>query len=320
MSKIEKALRKARAGGALRIVSNQPQPSADGAQALAVVPNPAATDEIEGRAGAAMAIARMREPAALERTALQAGRIIYPEMPDNAVMQAFRQIRTHIIQKTQGRNAIIMVTSVKGGGGSSFVALNLGVAFAFDAGKTALLVDCNFRRPSLNRLFPSGACQGLADYLEQPRMDVAQILYPVGIDRLRVIPAGGKREIPAEYFTSAKMRRFLDDIKQRYRERYIVLDAPPMTESADTQILSELCDLVLLVAPYGRVTAPQLDACVQGIDPNKFIGVVFNGEPHPPLIRWAELLKGPFLKFGKSARLRYGRLVFFLRELRDKKK
>jgi Flp pilus assembly CpaE family ATPase len=145
MSKIEKALRKARSNGVLRLVS--PAGSAVGSQTSALVPAAPVDDEIENRAGAALAIARMREPQALTKNELEAERIIYPEMPDNAVAQAYRQLRTKIIQKTQSRNAIIMVTSVKCGGGSSFTALNLAVAFAFDAGKTALLVDCNFSRP-----------------------------------------------------------------------------------------------------------------------------------------------------------------------------
>lgn len=318
MSKIEKALRKARSGGALRLVS--PASSTEGNQTTALVSAAHVADEIENRAGAALAIARMREPQALMKSELEAERIIYPEMPDNAVAQAFRQLRTKIIQKTQSRNAIIMVTSVTSGGGSSFTALNLAVAFAFDAGKTALLLDCNFSRSSLNRMFPSDACQGLTDYLEHPEMDVGDVLHTVGIERLRVIPAGSKREIPAEYFTSVKMRRFLDSIKQRYRERYIILDAPPMTDSADSQILAELCDLVVLVVPYGKVTPSQLDASIKAIDPNKFLGVVFNGEPRPPAAAWAELLKKPFVEFAARARREFHRLIQILRDIRNTKK
>lgn len=299
MSKIEKALRKAKAGGALRVVSSKGHIEDDGAPTGAgeegagrsLVASTVRSD-VEERANAAAAIARMRESATRERQDLDSARLIYPEMADNEVVQAFRQVRTRIIQKTGGRNAVIMVTSVKSGGGSSFVAMNLGVAFAFDAGKTALVVDCNLRRPGFNRLLAREGCRGLTDYLEQPDMDVAEILYPVGIERLRVIPAGSQREIPAEYFTSAKMRSFVDALRHRYRERYIVIDAPPMTESADTQILAELCDLVILVVQYGAVRKEEVDACIKSIDRNRFFGTVFNGEPRIPHVDWSALVKG----------------------------
>lgn len=301
MSKIEKALRKARAGGALRVVSSGPDGARDvpgdhvaasGDGRALVVTADARGADVRDRAGAAQAIARMRESDVRDRGELEAGRIIYPEMADNEVVQAFRQIRTRVIQRTGGENAVIMVTSVKGDGGSSFVAMNLGVAFAFDAGKTALIVDCNLRRPGFNRLLTRDAARGLTDYLENPELGVEEILHPVGIERLRVIPAGSQREIPAEYFTSVKMRSFVEALKRRYRERYIIIDAPPMTESADTQILAELCDLVILVAPYGAATRDEIDACVKAIDRSRFFGTVFNGEPRIPAIRWSELVRG----------------------------
>lgn len=291
MSKIEKALNKARSTGALRVVSPQPAPTQTPTRDTVAASN--VTSLVEQRASASEAIARMKEKTPLSRQALSHQRIIYPELGESDTVRAFREIRTKIVQKSQGRNCVIMVTSAVGGGGSSFVALNLGVAFAFDAGKTALLLDCNLKNPSVQRLIGPGTFQGLTDYMENPGMDIADIIRPVGIERLRVIPAGGKREIPAEYFTSLKMKSLLDDIRERYRERYILLDAPPMTESADTQILAELCDYVVLVVPYGRVTGTQIETCIKTLGDKKLIGVVFNDEPAPPPFRWMDLLKNP---------------------------
>ena len=291
MSKIEQALNKARTTGALRVVSQQPAASERTSQDISVASD--VTALVEQRASSSEAIARMQEKAPLSKQALSHNRVIYPELGENGTVRAFREIRTKIIQKSQGRNCVIMVTSVTGGGGSSFVSLNLGAAFAFDAGKTALLLDCNLKNPTLHRLFPPGSFQGLTDYMENSEIDVADVIHPVGIERLRIIPAGGKREIPAEYFTSLKMKRLLDSIKQRYRERYILIDAPPMTESADTQILAELCDFAVLVVPYGRVTDAQIDVGIKALG-QKLIGVVFNDEPALPESRWLNLLKNPF--------------------------
>jgi protein-tyrosine kinase len=292
MSKIEKALNKARTNTGLQVVSSRPrhseQPSVDN------LPADGGTRALIGqRANANESIAQMREKSLLDRQMLAQNQIISPESGENGTVRAFREIRTKIIQKSRGENCIILLTSVTGGGGSSFVALNLGAAFAFDAGKTALVIDCNLKNPSLYRLFGRGTFPGLTDYLENTDMNVSEIIHPVGIERLRIIPSGGRRELPAEYFTSLKMRRLLDSVRQRYRERYIIMDAPPMTESADMQILSELCDYVVMVVPYGRVTESQVDACVKVIGDNKFLGLVFNNEPALPAFRWRNFLN-PF--------------------------
>jgi protein-tyrosine kinase len=200
-------------------------------------------------------------------------------------VQVFRELRTKIVQQSQGQNGVILITALNKGGGSSFVAQNLGAAFAFDAGKTALLIDCNLKNPSVDRLIANAAVPGLTDYLENPDLDIAEIIRPVGIARYRVITAGKRREIPMEYFTSLKMRRLIDSVRRRYRERFIILDGPPMSNFADVRILSELCDYALVVARYGRATNAQIENCVNVIDSKKLLGVVFNDEPRIPRFR-----------------------------------
>lgn len=301
MSKIEKAL--SRAGRHVVTPLRLAGPSSERAAAPApgssqMVSRSADTGspaDIEGRANASLTIARMRETNLRSADDLEGIRIIHPEMSDSPVVQAFRQIRTKIIQHTRGKNCIIMVTSAVGNGGGTFVSLNLASAFAFDAGKTALVIDCNFQHPSLQNFLADNKAPGLVDYLENPDLDLATIIHSAGIERLRVIPSGARRELAAEYFTSLKMKRFLDSVYQRYHERYIFLDAPPMTESADTQILADLCDFVLVVVPYGRVTTAQMEVCTKAFAPGKLLGVIFNGEPRIPEMGWVGLLKAPFL-------------------------
>jgi len=293
MSKIEKALGRARSSGQLQVVSGGKRPSGD---TLPVPQRLAGRSprDLEHRALSAQAIARMREPAPRSKLDLAQNRVIYPELAENDTVKAMREIRTKVVQKTQGRNCVLMISSVAPGGGGSFVAFNLGVAFAFDAGQTALLVDCNLRDPSLPRLFSDTPQLGLTDFLEDPALEVADIIHPIGIERLRVIPAGEKRETPAEYFTSIRMRQMLEGVLNRYPERYIILDAPPMTEAADASTLAQLSDLVLLVVPYGRVTTPQIAEMVKEIPPEKLLGLVFNDEPGLPAWSWREMLKGAF--------------------------
>lgn len=313
MSKIEKALRRARGDKSLVLVPDGQQ-GGDRAlhdnQSRDLVTSESVATEFKSWAKSATAIALMREPSPRDKSELMLQHIIFPEMAENSTVQAFREIRTKVLQKTQGKNCIIMVTSVSNMAGSTFVATNLGVAFAFDAGKTALLVDCNLRNPGFQQLFPDGSPLGITDYLEKGEIDVADIIHSVGIERLRVIPAGDRREIPSEYFTSARMRQLLDGIRQRYAERFIILDAPPMSETADTQIIAELCDYVLLVVPYGRVTIGQVDACVKSLDNKKLLGIVFNNEPHVPDLDWKELWKASILSV-------FNRLVLLAEKIKN---
>ncbi len=211
--------------------------------------------------------------------------IIHPEQNKEPAVQVFRELRTKIVQQSQGQNAVILVAAVSRGNGASFIARNLAAAFAFDSAKTALLVDCNLGNPSVHQLIPNASLPGLADYFENPEIAVSKIIHPVGIARLRAIATGRLRENPAEYFVSMKMRRLIESLRERYRERFIFLDGPPMSDIADARILSELSDYVLVVARHGRATNAQIESGLNAISNKKLLGIVFNDEPRIPWIR-----------------------------------
>lgn len=227
----------------------------------------------------AQQISAMRDKSLVTAKYCDNKKIIYPEMSNRGVANTFREIRTKMLALSQGRNFVAMVTSVGSRGGASFVSLNLATAFSFEESKSSLLIDCNLRQPKLHSMVDLKQKKGLTDYLENTKIDLEEIIYPSGISRLRLIPIGKKRESVVEYFTSARMKRFLDTVHMRYMDRFIFLDAPPIGESVDARILAELCDLVVLVVDYGKVTESKLQAAVEGIGKEKLAGVVFNREP-----------------------------------------
>lgn len=277
MSKIEKALSRAREGrGNLQVV---PVAGAD------MVPAPGTTVTVADSAAHPDTIPRMakNEVRLLNASDLAVRGIIQPG--DDPAVQVFRELRTKIIQQSKGQNAAILVTSVSEGCGSSFIARNLGAAFAFDMGKTALLMDCNLKRPSVHKLLGNKPVWGLGEYFRNPDLDMKEIIHPVGIARYRVITSGKQGDIPEEHFSSEKMTHLMDTLRRRYHERFIILDGPPMSNIADIRILSELADYVLIVAGYARSTNTQINKCVDAISEKKLLGIIFNDEPRFPRSR-----------------------------------
>ncbi|WP_278800695.1 polysaccharide biosynthesis protein [Marinobacter nauticus] len=222
-------------------------------------------------------IVRMQEPRRLTHDDLDERRIIYPESRNRALVNRFRDLRTKLLEVSGGNNFTLVVSGASSGAGSSFVALNLAAAFAFDQAKTALIIDCNLREPSLHSTLDVMPETGLTDFLDDPDYDISRILYPTGIPRLRLIPAGSRRETPAEFFTSFRMKQFLQAIRRRYPDRFIVLDTAPISESPDARILTELCDYAMLVVPHGKITAATAEQAATAFNPDRFVGAVING-------------------------------------------
>lgn len=222
-------------------------------------------------------ISRMQEPRRLTHDDLDERRIIYPESKNRHLVNRFRSLRTKLLERSGGNNFTLVVSGAREGAGSSFVALNLAVAFAFDQAKTALIVDCNLREPSIHSMLDIVPEAGLTDFLDDPEYDIARILYPTGIPRLRMIPAGSRRESAVEFFTSFRMKQFLQAIRRRYPDRFIVLDTASIEDSPDARILAELCDYSMLVVPHGKITAGVVEQAAEAFAPEKFVGAVING-------------------------------------------
>jgi protein-tyrosine kinase len=288
MSKIEEALKKAKAARGDNVTSIRA-----GRDLVALRPGEnnmiAGKDtsnySVARRESSTKEIALMSNGDLLEQHELAELRVIHSEMQDSAIANTYRDLRTKLIQRSQGKNFIAMLTSCVAGDDSSSTSLNLATAFSFDESKTSLLIDCNLNNPRLDAFLNLETDAGLTDYLENEHIDIESILHTTGIKRLKMIPAGTSRETATEYFTSLRMRQLMTSLLSRYEDRYIFMDAAPITESADTRILVELCDFVLLVVPYGKVTKNRIKEAADAIGKDKLFGIVFNDIPRMPKIK-----------------------------------
>ena len=242
----------------------------------------AANDSVSLADRARADLANMDEPKVFSDRQLNILGIVHPRSKDRAMIDAMRQLRTKLYQLRPNENFSVMVSSVVPEGGGSFVSLNLAATIAFDQAKTSMLIEANLHAPVLHKLMKLMGredSRGLLEYLEQPELGVEHIVNPSGVPRMRVVPLGQHVSGSAEHFTSARYQQLMMDIKERYDNRYLIVDGPSMGTSADARILSEICDYTVLVVPYGGVTPGTLDSVIDEIDERKLAGIVINNQP-----------------------------------------
>ena len=242
----------------------------------------AANDSVSLADRARADLANMEEARLFSDRQLDVLGIIHPRSKNRDMVDAMRQLRTKLYSLKPEGNFSVLVSSVVPEGGGSFVSLNLAATIAFDKAKTSMLVEANLHTPVLHRLMKLVGredAHGLLDYLERPELGIEHIVSPSGIPRMRVVPIGAHHEISAEHFTSARYKQLMLDIKERYDNRFVIVDGPAMNTSADARILSEICDYTVLVIPYGGVTPGALDAVIDEIDERKLAGIVMNNQP-----------------------------------------
>lgn len=224
-------------------------------------------------------IRRMSEISEMSDSDKDRKKIIYPEMSNRRAVNNFRDLRNALIEKAKGENLIVMVSSVLEGGGASLVAVNLAAAFAFDQNRTSLLIDTNLSAPGLDTFFDIEGMSGVVDYIEGAQVDIEEIIYASGIKRMRVLPAGQRTEYASEYLGSSKMEVMFESLKKRYNDRFIIVDAPPLTDPASARQIAKLSDKIVIVVPYGKINTQQLAEKLALLPREKLAGVLINDEP-----------------------------------------
>lgn len=231
------------------------------------------------KAEASSLIALMKEETSVSDEELINKSLIFPDLSHSKITDCFRSLRTQLLKTSKDDNFVILVTSCTHGTDSSFISMNMGAAFSFDESKTSLVIDCDINSHHLEDMLSLDYEHGLVDFLEDERIGVNDILNDIGIRRLRVIPSGLKQSKEREYFVTDRMKELLDGLVDRYKDRYIVLNSPALSESEDANILVDLVDYVVVVVPYGKVADSDLENALRKIDKSKLLGVILNDVP-----------------------------------------
>lgn len=171
--------------------------------------------------------------------------------PLSPVAEAYRTLRTNLrFLAVAEPTRSLLVTSAQPGEGKTTTAANLAVAAA-RVGDRVLLVGADLRRPALHRVFAVPADTGLSEVVAG-EVPLADVVRDVGIDNLRVVPAGGIPPNPSELLAASRMDAFM--AKASELADLVVYDVPPLLGVADALELVPRVDGVLLVVDGGRAS------------------------------------------------------------------
>ncbi|MBE3068720.1 MAG: polysaccharide biosynthesis tyrosine autokinase [Planctomycetes bacterium] len=170
--------------------------------------------------------------------------------PQSLLAESFRQLRTSLLFASDQPIKGILVTSPNPGDGKSVVGANLAITMA-RSGARVLLIDANFRRPSLARAFDLPGAVGLSNVLVGLNT-AAEAIQATAIENLDVLVCGAPPPSPTELLGSQSMRQLVADQMRAYDR--VIIDGAPMLVVADNHLLAEFVDGVVLVFRAGENT------------------------------------------------------------------
>lgn len=182
-----------------------------------------------------------------------------------AYTEAYKTLRTNLSFASVSRKyKKIIITSAIPNEGKSTITVNLAITLA-ESGAKVLLMDCDLRNPTLNRLLriKTAMTRSLTSLLSgELQLEECILSHP----KLRcdIILAGATPPNPVELLSSDKMEQLLDQLSDQYD--YIICDTPPVGVVTDAVALSRFCDGIILVVRQNMTTKEQVWRAKQNLE------------------------------------------------------
>ncbi len=266
MSIIEKALNKVGDKPQAEMESPQPAPIAVDTSAGSLVEQAVAKIEIQAEAprqtsGSRPAAAAPADSAEtftsrqvnIDFARLRARGLLTSDDERSALAEEYRMIKRPLLANAFGTNPVkngnlIMVTSSLPGEGKTFTAINLAISIAMELDRTVLLVDADVAHPRMPEYLGFRAEHGLLDILRQDTRDLSNMILRTNIDKLSILPAGRTYARATELLASESMDRLIADLSNRYPDRLVLFDSPPLLATSEAGVLASHMGQIVMVA------------------------------------------------------------------------
>lgn len=175
----------------------------------------------------------------------------------------------------QGRYRGVILSSATRGEGTTSAAVHVGRHMMRDAGMNPVLIEVNFLRPAFQRLFGLDPKRSVARMLAEgsPALDQVQR----DSTGLAMIPAGVvEQKEPEAMSLESALCHAVQELQNRFD--FILVDAPPVLESADVLVAGRVIPYVLLVVGAGQVSQENLGRACQQLQDTKIqlAGTILN--------------------------------------------
>ena len=171
----------------------------------------------------------------------------FREKPKSALAESIRNLRTSILfSNVDDPPKVVMFTSSVTREGKSTTSMLMAVT-SQQMGKSAIIVDCDLRLPSLARLLDKvDTGPGLLSLLEGATTLEDAIFQDAesGLHVLMTKPSEPRSNLnAADLLSSQRFKTLLTSLREKYD--LVILDAPPTLVVADARILSKQADAVV---------------------------------------------------------------------------
>jgi succinoglycan biosynthesis transport protein ExoP len=202
------------------------------------------------------------------------------DSPSSPYAEAIRTIKLTAdlngLNRNRLYNKVLGLTSCLPSEGKSTLAAAMATLIAQD-GSRVILLDCDFRHPSLSRALAPDASCGFIDVIEG-KLNLADAIWTDATTNMAFLPAGVSSGglHPSDILASHVARSLFASLQVKYD--YIIVDLPPLVAGADVRAAGPLINAYVLVIEWGATKADAVQYALRhapGVHAN-ILGAVLN--------------------------------------------
>jgi capsular exopolysaccharide synthesis family protein len=202
-------------------------------------------------------------------------RIVIGENAKGSVVEGYNRLKDNILyMNADGNTKVIQIESAGAKEGKTTVACNLAVSLGL-TDKKVLMIDLDFRRPKLHRVFDLSNEQGVAEYI-LGKSTIEEIIKTTQYKNVDIITRGAEIFNSSLVLVSEKFKEFIKTLRNEYD--YIILDCAPVLNVSDYIHITKVSDGVIFLIAYGSTTKAQVAEAIKELRKNdaKILGTVFS--------------------------------------------
>jgi len=199
------------------------------------------------------------------------------------LLEDFRVIKRPLIQRAFAERKpgdkpgnLIMVTSSLPGEGKTYCAINLAMSIAMELDHTVLLVDADVARTSVLRALGLPAHRGLMDILLDDKLDMADVMLRTNVDTLSILPAGTSNPRATELLASSAMSSLVNEIANRYPDRVVIFDSPPLLLTSESRVLASHMGQIAMVVEAQTTTQHAVKEALHQLEGYPNVNLIYN--------------------------------------------
>jgi exopolysaccharide/PEP-CTERM locus tyrosine autokinase len=199
------------------------------------------------------------------------------------VVEEFRVIKRPLLKRALAERTgddkpgnLIMVTSSLPGEGKTFCAINLAMSIAMELDHTVLLVDADVARPSVLRTLGLPAQRGLMDILLDDKLDLSDVMLRTNVDTLSILSAGASNPRATELLASQSMSNLVYEIANRYPDRIVIFDSPPLLLTSEAHVLASHMGQIVMVIEAETTTQHAVSESLRQLEGCSNVNLVYN--------------------------------------------